>query len=91
MYPNPQDVVPLPVRPNLEQYRKQAKDLSKACKARGRDGVREWTEQWIDKQGGVDAFTEFAWKRLSTGGKCAVPSSTAIWQLCSDYSTSTHP
>ena len=72
MYPNPQDVVPLPVRPNLEQYRKQAKDLSKACKARGRDGVREWAERWIDRQGRVDAFTEFAWNRLMTGGECAV-------------------
>ena len=27
MYPNPQDVLPLPARPNLEQYKKQAKDL----------------------------------------------------------------
>jgi len=72
MYPNPQDVVPLPVRPNLAQYKKQAKDLSKACKARGRDGVREWAERWIDKQGRVDAFTEFAWNRLMTAGKCAV-------------------
>ena len=56
MYPNPQDVVPLPVRPNLEQYEKQAKDLSNACKSRGRDGVRDWAERWIDKQGRVDAF-----------------------------------
>ena len=72
MYPNPQDVVPLPVRPNLEQYKKQAKDLSEACTARGRDGVREWAEQWIDKQSRVDAFAEFAWNRLATGGKCAV-------------------
>jgi hypothetical protein len=72
MYPNPQDVVPLPSHPDLAQYRKQAKDLSKACKLRGRDGVREWAERWIDKQGRVDAFTDFAWKRLSADGKCAL-------------------
>ena len=42
------------------------------CKARGRDGVREWAERWIDKQGRVDAFTEFAWNRLMAAGKCAV-------------------
>src|SRR5687767_10886421 len=72
MYPNPQDVVPLPAHPNLDQYKKQAKDLSKACKSRGPDGVRAWAEQWIDKQGRIDAFTEFAWNKLSAGGKCAL-------------------
>ena len=72
MYPNPQDVVPLPPRPNLEQYKKQAKDLSHACRSRGRDGVREWAERWIDKQGRIDAFTEFAWKRLSAEDNCAL-------------------
>ena len=33
MYPNPQDVLPLPPRPDLEQYKKQAKDLVEACRA----------------------------------------------------------
>jgi hypothetical protein len=72
MYPNPQDVVPLPAHPNLDQYKKQAKDLSQACKSRGRDGVRAWAEQSIGRQGRVDAFTEFAWKKLSAGDKCAL-------------------
>jgi hypothetical protein len=27
MYPNSQDVLPLPLRPSLEQYRKQSKEL----------------------------------------------------------------
>lgn len=72
MYPNPQDVVPLPAHPNLDQYKKQAKDLSKACKSRGREGVREWAERSIDKRGRIDAFTEFAWNKLSAGGRCAL-------------------
>jgi ankyrin repeat protein len=33
VYPNPQDAFPLPPRPSLEQYKKQAKDLVKAFKA----------------------------------------------------------
>lgn len=71
MYPNPQDVVSLPARPNLSQYKKQAKDLSKACRSRGQNGVREWAEQWIDRHGPIDAFSEFAWKKLSAGD-CAL-------------------
>jgi hypothetical protein len=70
MYPNPQDVVPLPSRPDLAQYKKQAKDLSKACKSRGRDGVREWAQRWIGKYS--DQFVEFAWHKLSSEGKCAL-------------------
>jgi ankyrin repeat protein len=72
MYPNPQDVVPLPTRPDFDRYATQANDLSAACKARGRDGVRAWAEQWIDKQGCIDAFTDFAWNQFSAGRGCAV-------------------
>lgn len=32
MFPNPQDALPLPPHPNLEQYKKLAKDLVKACR-----------------------------------------------------------
>ena len=70
MYPNPQDVVPLPSNPVLAEYLKQARDLAKACRARGRDGVREWAEQWMADGGGQ--FAEFAWSRLSGEGRCAL-------------------
>jgi len=70
MYPNPQDVLPLPPRPDLEQYKKQAKQLSKACRARGQDGVREWAAQWMAAAG--DLFVEFAWNTLSSSGTCAL-------------------
>lgn len=44
MFPNPQDALPLPNKPDLEQYRKQAKDLVKACKS---GDLRAWTEHWL--------------------------------------------
>jgi len=47
MFPNPQDALPLPSRPNLEQYKKTAKDLVKAWKSAKPDGVREWASDWI--------------------------------------------
>jgi hypothetical protein len=48
VYPNPQDVLPLPPRPNLDQYRKRAKDLVKACKSGESAAIREWVERWLD-------------------------------------------
>jgi ankyrin repeat protein len=47
MFPNPQDALPLPSQPNLEQYKKLAKDLVKACKSGNRDSLREWASHWI--------------------------------------------
>ncbi len=45
--PNPQDALPLPPRPNLEQYKKLAKDLVKACKSEDADAVEDWIEKWV--------------------------------------------
>src|SRR5262245_13357374 len=49
MYPNPQDALPLPPRPNAEQYRKLAKDLVKACRSGEPDAIRVWTVRWIER------------------------------------------
>jgi len=46
MFPNPQDALPLPSRPNLEQYRKLAKDLVKACKS-GTPATAAWADRWM--------------------------------------------
>ena len=46
MYPNPQDAVPLPPHPDLEQYRKRAKELVKASRA-GEDAIRAWATEWV--------------------------------------------
>src|SRR5215471_501739 len=51
MFPNPQDSLPLPVRPDLEQYRKLAKQLLKACKSQTNnpDSVDDWAERWVNR------------------------------------------
>jgi ankyrin repeat protein len=46
MFPNPQDALPLPARPNLEQYRKLAKELHKACET-GADAIGAWADRWM--------------------------------------------
>jgi ankyrin repeat protein len=47
MFPNPQDALPLPTHPNLEQYKKLAKELTKVCDSRKPDGLREWATDWV--------------------------------------------
>jgi hypothetical protein len=49
MYPNPQEALPLTPRPNLEQYRKLAKDLIKACKSSDAEAIRTWASRWIER------------------------------------------
>ena len=49
MYPNPQQALPLPSRPNLEQYKKLAKDLVKACRSGDPAAIRDWAVRWIEK------------------------------------------
>ncbi len=47
MFPNPQDALPLPLRPDLEQYKKRAKDLVKACNSSASDALHDWIEKWV--------------------------------------------
>jgi len=47
MFPNPQDALPQPPNPNLEQYRKLAKDLVKVCHTGGPDAIRDWTSAFV--------------------------------------------
>ena len=46
MFPNPQDALPLPPHPSLEQYRKLAKDLVKACRSGDPGAVAAWADRW---------------------------------------------
>ena len=41
------DALPLPPRPDLEQYKKLAKDLQKACKADDAAAIHAWAANWI--------------------------------------------
>jgi ankyrin repeat protein len=47
MFPNPQEAVPLPPRPDLKQYRKQAKELVKACKSDDKNALDDWAGKWL--------------------------------------------
>lgn len=47
MFPNPQDALPLPLRPNLEQYKKLAKELLRAAKSTDSDAIRNWSTNWV--------------------------------------------
>jgi len=42
------DALPLPPRPNLEQYKKVAKDLQKARKSGDPAAAREWARRWME-------------------------------------------
>ena len=93
MYPNPQDVLPLPPQPNVEQYRKRAKDLVRACRSAEPDAIHRWTARWVDDlnalrseaerpghvrlQRHVDQITEFARDQL-TKSDCALASAQFV-------------
>jgi ankyrin repeat protein len=48
MFPNPQDALPLPLRPSLERYKKLAKELVKACKSGDETAITDWARAWIE-------------------------------------------
>ena len=48
MYPNPSTVLPIPPRPDLDQYKTQAKDLVKACRSGDPTALRAWAARWIE-------------------------------------------
>ncbi len=52
MFPNPHDALPLPPRPNLEQYKKLAKDLLKASQSPDPTALRAWSARWIERMSG---------------------------------------
>ena len=47
MFPNAQDALPLPLRPNLKRYKKLAKELVKACKSVDPNAIGDWAEAWV--------------------------------------------
>lgn len=42
------DALPLPPRPNLEQYKKLARDLQQACQSNDAGAIRRWAERWVE-------------------------------------------
>ena len=83
MFPNPQDALPLPPKPNLEQYKKLAKELVHACRA-GTPQLGEWAAEWVrtlvrlhgtqfsqglpvEVESWIRGVTEFATRKLLEG------------------------
>jgi ankyrin repeat protein len=48
MFPNPHDALPLPAHPNLEQYKKLAKDLVIAANSDDPAALKAWARTWIE-------------------------------------------
>ncbi len=48
MYPNPQEALPLPLRPSIAQYKKLTKELVKASRSGDPLAIGTWSRQWID-------------------------------------------
>src|SRR5499426_1841642 len=42
------DALPLPPHPNLEQYKKLAKDRQRACKSNAPGEIRDWAARWAE-------------------------------------------
>ena len=42
------DALRLPPRPNLQQYKKLARDLQEACNSSDPGAVRQWAERWVE-------------------------------------------
>jgi ankyrin repeat protein len=72
MFPNPQDALPLPQRPNLEQYRKLAKELTRAAKSGDEAAILEWSKNWVEaliRQSGLEITKQLpvraeSWTRM---------------------------
>jgi len=47
MFPNPQNSLPLPQHPDLERYKKLAKELLRAAKSTDPDAIRNWSTNWV--------------------------------------------
>ena len=61
MSPNPQEALPLPPQPNIEQYKRIAKDLLKACKSGEPRAVQKWAEEWVESLVKLSALTITPW------------------------------
>jgi hypothetical protein len=61
------EALPLPPHPNLEQYKKLARDLQEVCKSSDPGAIRRWAERWVETlvrlQGAANSATPRERKR----------------------------
>src|SRR5215468_6876118 len=50
------DALPLPPSPNLEQYKKLAKDFQHACKSSASGAIRDWAARWAETIAGLQGL-----------------------------------
>src|SRR5215510_2697488 len=50
------DALPIPPRPNLEQYKKLAKDFQHACKSNAPGAIRDWAARWAETIAGLQGL-----------------------------------
>src|SRR5258708_6734784 len=65
------DALPLPPRPHLDQYRKLARDLQRACRSTDSGAVRAWAERWVEKLRrlqGAAAASDVRWREIDREG-----------------------
>ena len=48
MFPNPQDALPLPSKPNVERYKNLTKELVRACKSGDSSAIHDWALKWVN-------------------------------------------
>lgn len=61
MFPNPQNSLPLPQHPDLQQYKKLAKELLRAGQSPDPDAIRNWSTNWVKglvERSGIEITTQ---------------------------------
>jgi Ankyrin repeats (3 copies) len=66
------EALPLRPRPNLDQYRKLAKELRRVRNSGQADAIREWAAGWAQRAGLDARETERAASQFQSGGPCTL-------------------
>ena len=75
------DALPLPARPNIEQYKKLAKELQFACKSTEPGAIREWAAHLSETDPAATARIERRWFRFKESNEPTKPCALSAAQL----------
>lgn len=80
------DAIPLPERPDLEQYKKLARELQRACKSGREEAIREWAAQWMSALSRRDAaLVERLWRRMEV--PCTITGAQFFLARCHGFAS----